>query len=209
MVPATLIGRRLVCALAVLLASVTSVLAVRGRQKPYVTQAPAYRQKGPAEAQVTVVEFSDFECPACRYAVEPLKRLEAIYGKDLRLVYKHFPLRFHAHARPAAVAAECAGRQGKFWDFFELLYAKQEDWAKAGGVGFEGYAKGMGLDMGAFSACLKDPAVAALIESDKKEAEDRWVVSTPTFFINGKRFSGPRQLSERGVRWIDKILGQK
>ena len=85
---------------------------------------------------------------------------------------------------PAAVAAECAGRQGRFWEFFDLLYAKQEEWAKEGGTGFAGYAKDLGLEAEAFSACLKDPAVTALIETDVREGNDRWVVSTPTFFIN-------------------------
>jgi protein-disulfide isomerase len=172
--------RRISCTLGILTASAVSVLAVRGSQKPYSPEAPSYRQKGPADAPVTLVEFSDF---------------------------KHFPLtRMHPKAKTAAIAAECAGRQDRFWDFHDKLYANQADWVKDKGKTFEDYARELGLDQAAFAACLKDPSVPSVIEQDMKEADDRWVGSTPTFFINSKRFVGARQLTDRGVIWTDKIL---
>ncbi|MCX5795416.1 MAG: thioredoxin domain-containing protein [Elusimicrobia bacterium] len=224
MLPRTAFARHLWAASAVLLASAASVKAVRGHQSqnPYAPGAPLYRQKGEAKAPIVIVEFSDLQCPACRFAVEPLKNLLSIYGQQARLVFKHYPLQQHLSAWPAAVAAECAGRQGRFWDLHDLLYDKQADWAppapkeaqtKAPPPGspqdFIPYARSLGLDMTAFSACLKDPTVSTFIEADRKDGDDHWVLSTPTFFINGKRFSGARQLSEGGVPWIDKLLKKK
>jgi protein-disulfide isomerase len=206
----------------VLLASAVSVKAVRGSQKPYLPQAPAYREKGRPEAPVVIVEFSDLQCPACRFAVGTLKDLLKLYGRDTLLIFKHYPLHQHLLAWPAAVAAECAGRQGRFWDLHDLLYDKQADWAPApppeaqtsspkpgSPQDFLPYARSLGLDMTAFEACLKDPAIGPLIKADVKDGDDHWVLSTPTFFINGKRFVGARQLSEGGVPWIDKILNKK
>jgi protein-disulfide isomerase len=219
MLPINPLARRLWAACAVLLASAVSVKAVRGSQKPYVPDAPAYRQKGEAGAPVIIVEFSDLQCPACRFAVKPLKDLLALYGKNVRLIFKHYPLHQHYSAWPAAIAAECAGRQGRFWDLHDVLYDKQADWAPKPPAAapnaepkpgvpedFVPYAKGLGLDMTAFDACLKDPSVSGLIKADQKDGDDHWVLSTPTFFINGKRFVGARQLSEGGVPWIEKIL---
>ncbi|MFA6002767.1 MAG: DsbA family protein [Elusimicrobiota bacterium] len=210
MMPRSVFARRLWSGSAVVLASVASVLIIRGRHKAYASDAPAYRQKGPAAARVTIVEFSDFQCPACGYAVEPVQRLLGLYGQDVRFVFKHFPLKQHAKARAAAAAADCAGRQGKFWEFHDRLYASQADWVPAQGKDpLADYARDLGLDSAAFSACRADPATAAAVEKDLQEGNDRWVLSTPTFFINDKRFSGSRQLTDRGVLWIDRILKKK
>jgi protein-disulfide isomerase len=222
MFPRTSLARHLCAASAVLLASVVSVKVVRGSQKPYRPQAPAYREKGRPEAPIVIVEFSDLQCPACRFAVGPIKDLLKIYGQDIRLIFKHYPLHQHLLAQPAAVAAECAGRQGRFWDLHDLLYDKQADWTpqtlkdeqaleKRPGSpqDFIPYARSLGLDIASFETCLKDPTVSALITTDQKDGDDHWVRSTPTFFINGKRFVGARQLTESGVPWIDKILKKK
>ena len=199
--------RRLCAAVAILAASATSVMTVRGHQKHYAPDAPAYRQKGAADAPIVIVEFSDFQCPACRYAVGPAKNLIALYGKDVRFIFKHFPLMQHPLAKGAAIAAECAGRQGRFWDFHDLIYEKQEDWVKdTGGTNLQDYAKSLNLDLTAFSVCLKDPSAAALVDQDLKDGNDHWILSTPTFFINGKRFIGAPNLTGPGVIWIDKIL---
>jgi len=211
MLPRSRLARLIWAASAVLLASATSVLAVRGARKPYAPSAPGYREQGPAGARVTVVEYSDFQCPACRLAVSPMKGLLALYGPELRLIYKLFPLtKAHERALPAARAAECAGQQGRFWDFHDLLYDKQAEWTPdASGRIFESYAKKLGMDLPTFQTCLKDPSVEALVTRDMREGNDHWVVSTPTFFINGKRFVGARQLSERGTIWVDQILKKK
>lgn len=186
-----------------------SVALLRQAQADQEETAPAYRILGPDSAKVTIVEFSDFQCPACRVAEEPLKNILKLYGGDVRFVFKHFPLeRPHPHARRAAGMSECAGRQGRFWPFHDLLYKKQEAWSNAADApaALEKLAKEAGLDMKAFTQCLQDNAVDALVAADMEEGEKRWVGATPTFFINGKRFVNARQLQTRGTLWIEKLL---
>lgn len=192
----------------VLAASVASFYAARGARKPFSSKAPEYRTLGPADAKVTIVEFSDFECPACRVAEPPLRALLKLYDGKIRLVFKHFPLeRMHQWARRGAVAAECAGRQGKFWEFHHELYDRQAEWP---GEKFEdhmsSFARKLKLDEPAWQACRKDPAADAAVSADAKDGMNAWVGSTPTFFINGKRFAGAMQLSERGTPFVDKEL---
>ena len=200
--------RLLVSASLVLAASAAFYFVARGRVKPYSPDAPAYRALGHADAKVTIVEFSDFECPACRVAEPPMRGILKLYEGKVRLVFKHFPLeRMHRWARPAAIASECAGRQGKFWEFHHDLYDRQEQWPSEK---FEArmaeYAKNAKLDEAAWQACRQDPAVDAAVSADVKDGENAWVGSTPTFFVNGKRFVGARQLAELGTAWVDKEL---
>jgi protein-disulfide isomerase len=200
--------RQAVSAVLVIAASAGSFLVARGRVKPYSPAAPEYRTAGPAGAKVTIVEFSDFECPACRVAEAPMRAILKLYEGKVRLVFKHFPLeRMHRFARPAAIASECAGKQGKFWEFHHDLYDNQPQWPTEK---FEermaAFARNAKLDAAAWDACRKDPAVDAAVTADAKDGENAWVGSTPTFFINGKRFVGAMQLSERGTPWVDKEL---
>lgn len=192
----------------VIAACAGSFLIARGRAKPYSPHAPAYRTQGPADAKVTIVEFSDFECPACRVAEAPMRGILKLYEGKVRLIFKHFPLeRMHRWARPAAIASECAGKQGKFWEFHHDLYDRQEAWPNDK---FEermtAYAKNAKLDEAAWRACRQDPAVSAAVTADYDDGMNAWVGSTPTFFINGKRFVGARQLAERGTPWVEKEL---
>lgn len=185
-----------------------SVFAARGARKPYRPSAPDYRQKGSPDAKVVIVEFSDFQCPACAGAVPPLKSMLSLYGKDIKLVFKHFPLRMHLKAPEAARAAECAGRQGRFWDMHDLLFESQAQWSEAGPDWLKPLIKKLQLDESAMSACLNDPATQAAVAEDIAEGEGVWVGSTPTFFINGRRFTGGRQLAMRGTPWLEKQLKQ-
>jgi protein-disulfide isomerase len=192
----------------VLAACVGSFYVARGSRKPFSSNAPDYRKQGPADAKVTIVEFSDFECPACRVAEPPMRAILKLYDGKVRLVFKHFPLeRMHQWARRGAIAAECAGRQGKFWEYHHELYDHQEEWPSEK---FEerlaAYAKKVKLDESAWQACRKDPAVSAAVSADVTDGEHAWVGSTPTFFINGKRFIGALQLSERGTPFVEKEL---
>lgn len=189
--------------------SVASVLLAGRTRKPFSPDAPAARVMGPADAKVVIVEFSDFECPACRYAEPILKGLLKMHEGKVRFVFKHFPLeRMHRWARPAAVAAECAGRQGKFWELHGRLYEDQAKWAQETDALklWEGYAKDAKLDVAAWKACLQDPTADEAVSRDQQHGLDAWVSSTPTFFINGKRFAGAQQLGERGSLFIEKEL---
>lgn len=202
--------RRLLGAAVVLAASALSVLAVRRTAKSTEESGPAYRQLGDASAPIVIVEYSDFECPACRTAEPGVKNLLSLYRGKVRFIFKHYPLtpRPHPWARLAAITADCAGRQGKFWAAHDLLYEHQDHWVNAKDPAEElvKYAKKAGAAETALRACLNDPEAAAAVDADKQEGQDRWVGSTPTFFINGRRFAGSQQFATRGTIWIEKIL---
>jgi protein-disulfide isomerase len=201
------ISRRAASYALILLLTGLSVLAATRTRKPFSTQAPAFREKGPANAKVQIVEFSDFQCPACRYAEPVVRQLFPVYGDKIRFIFKHFPLRMHQWAKPAAVAAECAGRQGKFWEYHDRVYDRQAEWTNEKFEDFlTAYAVFVRLDMKQWQACRQDPSVAAVVASDEQDGENAWVDSTPTFFINGRRFVGAKQLAELGTLHIDREL---
>ena len=201
---------RAVAVLAATALSVEGAKHYRPFREPPIS-APSYRQKGPENAPVLIAEFSDFECPACKAAEPPIHQALALYGDRVHFIFKDFPLEHnHPWAKTAAIAAECAGKQGRFWPYHDLLYENQETWSSNPNVSPDpyllAYAKETRLDMPAFQACRADPSVAAAIEADRAEGDERWVNATPTFFINGKRFVGAMQFSTLGTFWIDKIL---
>jgi protein-disulfide isomerase len=143
--------------------------------------------RGSKSALVTIEEFGDFQCPPCAGMATFLKKTEEDYGSKLRLVFHHFPLVNHVHAREAAVAVEAADLQGKFWEMHDLLYREQAVWSKADKVTtlFEGYAKSIGADPERFARDMKNPKVAERVEADQKLGSSRGVTSTPTLFLNG------------------------
>ncbi|OGR48338.1 MAG: hypothetical protein A2X37_08290 [Elusimicrobia bacterium GWA2_66_18] len=203
----TVFARRIAAAALILTLAVLSALTAHKTHKPFSPFAPDFRTQGPADAKVLMVEFSDFECPACRYAEKPLHDLLALYKGHIRFVFKHYPLRMHERARPAAIAAECAGRQGRFWEYHDRLYDRQEEWTNdKAEMMLAGYASDLKLDMDAWQACRRDPALPALLEAELRDGNNAWVGSTPTFFINGKRFVGFQQLRERGTLFVEKEL---
>ena len=193
-------------ALVVVLAGLSALAAGRTR-KPFSAEAPDFRRKGPAAAKIQIVEFSDFQCPACRYAEPSVRQIFTVYGDKVRFVFKHFPLRMHEWAKPAAAAAECAGRQGKFWEYHDRLYDNQAEWTNEKADAFlTGYARDAKLDVPAWEVCRQSPSAAAAVASDQKDGENAWVASTPTFFINGRRFVGGKQLAEVGTLFMDREL---
>lgn len=149
--------------------------------------------KGATEsAEVTLVEFADFQCPGCR-ANEPFidQALEE-YDGQLRFVYKHFPLTsIHQNAKGAAIAAEAAGNQEKFWEMHDLLFEKQPEWSALGvaeaRTRFTEYAQQIGLNVQQFTQDLEDPALEERVTAQQDEGANLGVMGTPTFFVNGKR----------------------
>lgn len=145
--------------------------------------------KGNSDAKVTIVEYADFECPACQiYATQVLPQIESNYGDKIRLVFRHFPLPQHKNAIDAAKAAEAAGKQGKFWEMDDLLYQKQSDWDSVSNMKekMTEYAKSLNLNIDQFSSDYDSDAVAQSIKDNENEAYALRVKGTPTFFINGK-----------------------
>lgn len=146
--------------------------------------APA---KGPANAPITIVEFSDFQCPFCARSSETMKALQAKYPTQVRRVFRNFPLPIHKDAIPAAVAARCANEQGRFWEMYEILFQNQKDLTSPA---LTRYATQAGLESSAFSACLSSPNHTAAMDKDLAAGKDYGVGGTPAFFINGRFLSG-------------------
>jgi protein-disulfide isomerase len=143
---------------------------------------------GPIDAKVTVVEFGDFECPACG-ALHPLLQQLKANNKDtsVRFVYRHFPLSQHPNAQLAAEASVEAAQQGKFWEFHDQLFTHQNDLDRAS---LEEYAQAVGLDINAFKKALDENTHRAFVIDDQSDGEAARVNSTPTVFINGIKFTG-------------------
>lgn len=162
--------------------------------------------KGSAQAAVTLVEYGDFQCPACAAYYPLVKQLEQELGDRVRIVYRHFPLeQTHPHARPAAQAAEAAGKQGKFWEMHDLLFGRQGDWATAGDPRqvFEGYAGELGLDVQRFAADLGEAALDEKISAQRDGGVRLRVAGTPTFFLNGERLELARTYDGFKQRVLD------
>jgi protein-disulfide isomerase/Zn-finger nucleic acid-binding protein len=147
--------------------------------------------KGPADAPVTIVEFSDFECPYCVRAEETVKQVLAAYPGKVRLVYRDYPLPMHAKAPKAAEAAHCAADQGKYWEMHDKLFANAQ---KLEVSDLKAHAREVGLDGGKFDQCLDSSEKAKVVESHKKAGEEVGVSGTPAFFINGRLLTGAQPL---------------
>lgn len=158
--------------------------------------------KGDAAAKVTVVVFSDFECPFCARGADTLHALEQRYGHDVRLVFKNNPLPFHTHARAAALAALAADEQGKFWALHDRLFAHRGE-LDEGGIGRQ--VEEAGLDTHAFRLAVASPRLAQRLDADVAEAQRLGVQGTPTFFVNGRRVVGAQPV-EAFARLIDEEL---
>ncbi len=149
--------------------------------------------RGPAAAPVTIFEWSDYQCPFCRNAQDALARLRAEFPETLRIVFKDFPLRMHPLAVPAALAARCAGAQGRYWEYHDLLFVAQPDFSREQ---LAGYARRLGLDVPAFTQCFDGGQFLEAIGADQREGLAAEVRGTPTFFINGVRVVGEPPLDE-------------
>lgn len=140
--------------------------------------------KGKKEAPVTIVEFSDYQCPYCSKLQPTLNQVLAAYPDDVKLVFKDFPLSFHKQAKNAAKAARAAGEQGKYWEMHDLLF---KDFNKLTDDSFKTYATQLGLDTAKFTADFSSNKYDALIQQDINQGRGAGVTGTPSLFVNGKR----------------------
>ncbi len=153
------------------------------------------REIGKADAPITMVEFSDFQCPLCgkffRENWEMLKNEYIDTGK-VKYVFKHFPLSFHANAQPAALASDCALEQQKFWEMHDQLYRNQTEWSDQSdaSISFRKYAEKLGLNLTQFNQCMESKKYQAAITSDRQEGQKNGISGTPTFIINGEKLIG-------------------
>ncbi len=142
---------------------------------------------GKADAKVTIVEFSDFQCPYCREAHRVLGELQKLYPDDVRVVFRDFPLPQHPQARPAALASECANEQEKFWPYHDKLFQDQSALAAAD---LNRYAQEVGLKLDQFQACLADGRAERGVKEDEEAARRLGVQGTPAMFVNGIKLIG-------------------
>jgi protein-disulfide isomerase len=201
---------------AVILLAAAGLWGVARNLVPSSHQAPAEvkevsasdQTRGNPQARVVLVEYSDFQCPACRFYYPLAEKISREYGDRLLFVYRHFPLQQHRHAREAAWAAEAAGRQGKFWEMHDLLFERQKDWSDQGQVEetFAGWAESLGLNREQFEKDFRSKAVADKVENDYRSGLRAGLRGTPTFYLNGEKIANPRSLSDF-KKLIDKALG--
>jgi protein-disulfide isomerase len=142
---------------------------------------------GSDTALVTIVTFSDFQCPYCARVSPTIEELRREYGADLRYAFKHNALGFHKNARPAAIAAEAAGEQGKFWEMHDKLFANSRDLTE---TNFIAWARELKLDIKQFERDLTSTTIAERVDRHQRQGNDLGARGTPAFFINGRYLSG-------------------
>jgi protein-disulfide isomerase len=144
--------------------------------------------RGNSDAPVTLEEYGDFQCPPCGMVAVFLGQLEKEYDSRLRVIFRNFPLKMHEHAREAAIAAEAAGLQGRFWEMHDVLYREQETWSKAPNARelFESYAGTIGLDLGQFRKDMDGEKASARVDADRQRGDSLGIITTPTLFINNQ-----------------------
>jgi protein-disulfide isomerase len=157
-------------------------------ERPRVAVTGTGPTRGPADARVTVVEFSDFQCPFCQRAKPVLDEVEKRHPKDVRIVYRHMPLdSLHPRARASAEAAACAADGNKFWEYHDKLFANNR---ALGDDDLRKYAKEVGLDPAAFDECVRTRRHKDSVEADAQEAKRLGITGTPAFVVNGIMMSG-------------------
>jgi len=160
---------------------------------------------GPTMAKVTIVEWSDFQCPYCARAAPVVDQLRKAYPKDVRFVFRHFPLPMHADAPLAARAGVAAQAQGKFWQMHDWMYAHQRELDRAS---LERAAASLGMDLAKFRAALDSAATESRVQADAQAAQTVGVSATPTFFVNGREHVGGWQTFDAVKAEIDREIAR-
>lgn len=175
-----------------------------------VAQASEHK-KGAGRKGVVLVEYGDFQCPACKAYYPIVKQLESEYGDDITFQFRHFPLPSHNFGFTASRAAEATGKQGKFFEMHDLLYENQESWSRASDAGpiFEGFATQLGLNIDQYKSDLASADVAAVINADKKAGIDIGASATPTFVLNGKKLDKNPASFEEFKQLIDEEIAKQ
>ena len=149
--------------------------------------------KGAETSKVTIVEFSEYQCPYCKkYVDEAYTKIMQNYGNQIRYIFRDYPLPFHQHAQQAAEAARCAGDQGKYWEYHDKLFSEQENWSSLDNSKEKllEYASNLGLARETFQACLESGKHTETVKADFSLGQKVGVQGTPSFFINGQRLVG-------------------
>lgn len=201
--------KRIIIWVAVTLVLVVTVLGIWKGPEINNSQAPQTEElsqavlptdwtKGAETPKVTIVEYSDFQCPACGAYYPLVEKIFADNKNDLAFTYRHFPLPQHKNALAAAYAAEAAGAQGKFWEMTQMLFDNQEDWSESytPEVIFEEYATKLNLNMENYKAVRDAKETKDAVAQDIASGKASGVNSTPSFYVNGKKIKSPQSVEE-------------
>lgn len=193
----------------VILIAVMAVLAIKYFKNPTFNSAKLEaepRQKGPKEAPVQIIEYIDFQCPACAAGVKFLQKFMRENPQKVHLQMKYFPLRMHQHAFLASRYAQCAAQQNLFWPYHDYLIDRQNQWKRLVDAtpAFELIADETMLDRKKLESCLADDSLDDVINKDKQSGVKLGVKSTPTYFINGEMFVGIKNLQQK----LNEFAGQ-
>jgi protein-disulfide isomerase len=169
------------------------VYIAKPRRPTFPVEIGTSPMAGGKDAKVTIIEFSDFQCPFCAKGADILKEIKKKYGNKVKIAFKNFPLPFHNHAEMAAVAGLCANEQGAdyFWKMHDAMFANQE---ALDAEGLKKTAKTIGVKSEAFDKCLVENKYLAQVKADMEEGKKIKVKSTPTFFVNGQLINGAQPM---------------
>jgi protein-disulfide isomerase len=180
-------------------------IALEAPELPRIDVEAKGPARGPANAPVTIVEFSDFQCPYCGREYPVIERLMKEYDGKVRLVFRHYPLDFHPFAQKAAEAGACAQEQGKFWELHDKMFTNQ---TKLAVDDLKGYAKSLGMDAAKFDKCLDSGEKKQQVDEDLKAGSAAGVNGTPAFFINGVFVNGAQPYDQM-KQTVDRELKRK
>ncbi|MBP9719064.1 MAG: DsbA family protein [Candidatus Levybacteria bacterium] len=157
---------------------------------------------GSTKSKVTIVEFSDFQCPACGAFYPDMKKILSEYDGKVQFVYRHFPLPMHKNAMKAAEAAEAAASEKKFWEMHDKLFETQSEWSEVDDPTalFVSYAKSLGLNEKKFKKALDEDTYLATIQRGIQDGTKAGVNSTPSIFVNGRKIEGAATIQDVGVK---------
>lgn len=196
----TIVGTLILIIGVALLSSRPSTTSTGEVDQALLTDGARYA-KGAENAEVTIVEFSDLQCPACRSAQPLLNQVMTQYGDKVRIVYRHFPLvTIHRYAQVAGEASEVAGNAGKFWEFHDVLFANQDEWSNLGSqdevvAKFGEYFDQLEIDKTDLAQKIESSDIEQRVNQDSALAQSIGVNSTPTFYVNGRQTAAPQLLS--------------
>jgi protein-disulfide isomerase len=192
----------------ILLLIICTVFTARKlRPIPPALTVETHKTKGPADAPVTIFLFTDFACPYCNEVREPLETALKAYPTELKLVLKHYPLKMHKPAKPAAEASECAAEQGAFWPYHDLLFKRVDEWYGSENLNtsFTSYAESLGLKTEAFRQCLESHAKKEVVDRNIEEGNKYFIQGTPTCIINGRKVL-TRNTSDYFIQMVEEEL---
>ena len=195
----------LTCLVVIIVVLLGSILKIVFKPSTGIKAEVGSRVKGNPEAPVKIVEFADFQCPACANGAKLIKELFQKYPDSIRLEMKYFPLlNIHKNTFLATHYAECAARQGSFWAYHDLLFERQKIWSEMIDPkdAFEQFARELKLDPNQLKACLGDKSVDVLITKFKGEGNLAGVKSTPTYFVNGQMIVGSKTIQDEIIKRI-------